>query len=358
VFWILHGADEFRRAEFLAELKATLFGDAAVQQINTTVLDGSRTNFTEIAHACGAIPFMGDKRLVIVEGLLTHLGVAKKGKRAKKNQTIKSDDLSEDPDVSSPSLLLELTQYLDKLPEATVLVFLEAQSISPNHPLCAMCQASPSKGQVREFRPFLASRKDGPGQLAKWTRGRAKKKGIELSPDALQLLVTYVGDELRLLDQELDKLSVYASGSGKVSASDVRQLVTYVREADIFDMVDALGRKDVREATALLHRLLDEGKAPLYLLAMVVRQFRVMIQVKELNALGFSISESSRRLGLHEFVIQKGLAQARNFTFEQLSSIYDSLAELDAAIKTGKIGESLALDLLVAEIGAGAPLNA
>ncbi len=350
MFWILHGEDEFRRSEFLAELKNNL-GDASILEINTTVLDGRRIALSEIIHACDAIPFMGDKRLVIVDGLLAHLSDVKKDKGSKKSRETGSGNGPEEPNTQHFPLLQELTQYLGRLPDTTVLVFLENQTIPGNHPLRALCQASSPKGNIREFRSFSASKKDGPGQLAQWIKERAKSKGIGLSSDALKLLATYVGYDLRLLDQELDKLGAYASGTGKVSAAEVRQLVTYVREADIFEMVDALGRRDIREATILLHRMLDEGKAPLYLLTMIVRQFRIMIQVKELSALGSSIPESSRQLGLHEFVIQKGLAQARNFSFGQLSDIYDSLAEFDSAIKSGRIGDILALDLFIAEIG-------
>jgi DNA polymerase-3 subunit delta len=138
-----------------------------------------------------------------------------------------------------------------------------------------------------------------------------------------------------------------------VSAQDVRRLVAYVAEADIFEMVDALGRRDIRRATALLHRMLDEGKAPLYLLAMIVRQFRIMIQVKELASLGANPDETSKRLRLHGYVVKKALAQARNFSFDELTSMYDSLAEYDAAIKTGKIDDDLALDLLIAGVATG-----
>lgn len=349
MFWILHGDDEFRRSEFLTKLRSEL-GEAGIQDINTTILDGRRTTLAQITHACSAIPFIGSKRLVVVEGLLTHLSAVPRGKSKKKPPEADTHNLPDASTAQDSSLLRELAQYLRILPDTTLLVFIEPQTIAPNHPLRVLCQGPSPKGQAREFRSFAASGKDGPGQLAEWIRERAKSKGMALSADALKLLANYVGYDLRLLDQELDKLSVYAYESGKMSANDVRQLVTYVREAHIFDLVDALGRQNVREAVILMHRMLDEGKAPLYLLTMIVRQFRIMIQVKELSALGFSASEISRRLGLHEFVAQKGMAQSRNFTFEQLTRVYDCLAEFDAAVKSGRVGDSLALDLLLAQM--------
>ena len=83
MFWILHGEDEFRRSEFLAKLKKGL-GDPAEVEINTTLLDGRRVKLSEIVHSCGAIPFLGTSRLVVVDGLLAHLGRARKPSKTNK----------------------------------------------------------------------------------------------------------------------------------------------------------------------------------------------------------------------------------------------------------------------------------
>jgi DNA polymerase-3 subunit delta len=344
VFWILHGEDEFRRSEFLAKLKKGL-GDPAEVEINTTLLDGRRVTVSEIIHSCSAIPFLGTSRLVVVDGLLTHLGQARKpSKPNPKGQTSKVTT------AAANSFLKDLKEYLGQLPDTTVLVFVENQSIPSGHPLRSLTEGNSAVSKTREFRSFSASRRDGPDQLARWIKDRAKSKGVELSSHLVEILATCVGYDLRLMDQELEKLSVYAADGRKVSAADMRRLVPYVREADIFEMVDALGRRNTAKAIVLLHRMLDEGKAPLYLLTMIVRQFRIMIQVKEMHALNFTVAESAKQLRLHEFVVKKGLAQAQNFSFGQLSHIYDSLAESDTAIKTGKENETLALDLLIAEI--------
>jgi len=343
VFWILHGEDEFRRSEFLTKLKKGL-GDPTEVDINTTLLDGRRVTLSEIIHACGAIPFLGTSRLVVVDGLLIHLGRA--NKLSKSN---KKGDSSNDT-AAAKSILKDLKEYLGQLPDTTVLVFVEHQSLPSGHPLRSLTQGDSAVGKAREFRSFSASRRDGPNQLSRWIKDRASSKGLELSSDLVKMLATYVGYDLRLMDQELEKLSVYAADTGKVSAADMRRLVPYVREADIFEMVDAVGRRNTEKAIVLLHRMLDEGKAPLYLLTMIVRQFRIMIQVKELHTLDFTVAESAKQRRLHEFVVKKGLAQAQNFSFDQLSHIYDSLAASDTAIKTGKMNETLALDLLMAEV--------
>jgi DNA polymerase-3 subunit delta len=350
MFWILHGEDEFRRSEFLATLKQGL-GDPDELDINTTILDGRRATLSEIVHSCSAVPFLGKSRLVVIRDLLAP--GTRSANNSKSTNTTKGADAtvaSGESASSHSSLLKGLKEYLPDVPDSTVLVFVESRSLSPRHPLSSLTQGASAIAEMREFRPFSASRRDGPGQLSRWIIDRAKKKGLHLSPDVVTVLATHVGYDLRLMDQELEKLSVYAADTGEVSVLDVRRLVPYVREADIFEMVDALGKRDTRKAIVLLHMMLDEGKAPLYLLTMIVRQFRIIIQVKELHARGLSVSETAKRLGLHEFVVKKGVSQARNFSFDQLSRIYDLLAESDTSIKTGRLNQALALDLLVAEV--------
>ena len=89
----------------------------------------------------------------------------------------------------------------------------------------------------------------------------------------------------------------------------------------------------------------------MYLLSMIERQFRILLQVKELQAQGATVTQMQEVLGIrHAFIIEKGVRQARNFSMARLESIYGQLAEVEQAIKTGEIADLLALDLLVAEL--------
>ena len=117
-------------------------------------------------------------------------------------------------------------------------------------------------------------------------------------------------------------------------------------------MVDALGRRDGRTAAQTLHRLLEAGEHPLGLLAMVVRQFRLLIQVKELRTEGASSQEIANALGLHPFPASKLHNQANHFTAAQLETVYRHLLDTDVAIKSGEIEAEVALDLLVAGLAA------
>jgi DNA polymerase-3 subunit delta len=306
MYYVLHGEDEFSCSEVLAEMKAKM-GDPAMADLNTTVLDGSKVTLAELMHACDTMPFLADRRLVIVEGLLTRLEGGGKGKadRGKEHPAWKKEYLE------------ELTAYLKRLPETARLVFVEGESISPNHPVLDMALANKERGYAREFRLPTS------GKLRRWITDRVERKEGEIEASAAEELAAFVGSDLRLLDQELDKLISYVDRARPITKADVHLLLN------------------------LLHRLLEGGEHPLSLLGMIVRQFRIMIQVKDLAERGVPPSKIDAQLGLHRFVAEKGLRQSRNFSMEQLETIYRKLLETDLAIKTGQMDQVLALDMLI-----------
>jgi DNA polymerase-3 subunit delta len=125
-------------------------------------------------------------------------------------------------------------------------------------------------------------------------------------------------------------------------------LVPYSQDAIIFDLVDALGHRDGSTAAETLHHLLEEGEHPLGLLGMIVRQFRLLVEVKALKAKGASSRDIAQALKIHPFPASKLYRQATHFTAAQLEKVYRHLSDTDVEIKTGKIDSELALDLLVA----------
>jgi DNA polymerase-3 subunit delta len=331
MFYVLHGEDEFSRSEVLAEMKAKM-GDPAMADLNTTFLEGRKVTLAELMHTCDTVPFLADRRLVIVEGLLTRLQGRGKGK---------ADKGTEHP-TWKKEYLEELIAYLKRLPDTARLVFVEGESISPNHPVLKMALADKERGHAREFRLPTS------GKLRRWITDRVEKKGGEIETSAAEELAAFVGSDLRLLDQEFDKLISYVDRARPITKADVHLLVSYVQQANVFEMVDALGRRDGEQALNLLHRLLEDGEHPLSLLGMIVRQFRIMIQVKDLAEHGVPPAKIGAQLGLHSFVAEKGLRQSRNFSMEQLETIYRKLLETDLAIKTGRMDPVLALDMLMA----------
>jgi DNA polymerase-3 subunit delta len=320
MFYLFHGEDEFSRAEAVQNLKQRMGGDPAMADLNTTVLDGRKIALGELRHACDTIPFMADRRLVIVEGLLGALSAQERRK--------------------GKEILDGLVAYLPHLPPTTRLVLVEDRRISQKHPVYQLALAEKC-GHVQEF--VLPQK----GALPRWIIKRAERRGGQITSQAVGELAAFVGNDLRLLDQEIAKLVAYAGGERPISTDDVHLLVSYAQEANVFQMADALGCRDGQTAMRLLHQLLNNQK-PLPLLGMIVRQFRILVQVKELSERGLGPREIADKLEMHKFVVEKGFRQARNFSMAQLKTVYDKLVETDVAIKTGRLDPILALDLLVA----------
>lgn len=327
-FYVLHGKDEFSRSETLADFRRRL-GPPDTVDLNTTVLDGKKLTLSKLHHACDAVPFLAEKRLVIVEGLLSRL-------TPRKGQSL-SD--------ANQKLLDELATYLPHLPPTTRLVMVEDRTISAKHPIVKLAKQE-QQGYVKRFeRPDARA-------LPQWIRRRVQEYGGDIESQAAHRLAAIVGTDLRLLDQEITKLVTYRDGEGAITETDVETLVPYSQDAVIFDLVDALGHRDGSSAAQTLHRLIDEGEHPLGLLGMVIRQFRLLIQVKTLKERGASSREIAETLGIHPFPARKLYNQATHFTSAQLQKVYRYLSETDLDIKTGKIDPEIALDLLVAGLAA------
>lgn len=318
-FYIFYGEDEFTRSETVADLRHRM---GELGELNTISLDGRSVTLDELRRACETVPFLADRRLVIVTSLLTRLTHGK------------------ERGFQEGLLLL-----LQALPDTTRLVFVEDGDLPEDHPVLKFA-AGRKEGFVRRFVP--PSQEALPG----WIQQRARRYGGEIGREAAARLAQIIGPgNLRLLDQEIVKLVTYAGPGRTITADDVAQLVPYVQQAVIFDLVDALGRREGREAALLLHRLLDAGENPMGILAMVVRQFRLIIMAKDLAGQGENAVSIARLLGIQPFVARKVVAQSNYFTMVQLERVYRYLLDLDLAIKSGSLTPEAALDLLVAGLG-------
>jgi len=328
MFYLLHGEDGYSRSLELAKMKAKL-GDPTTVDLNTTVLDGRKATLDELIFACDTAPFLAEKRLVIVNDLAVRF-------KDQRGRTTTESDWDN-------AFLQRLEEYLNQLPASTRLVFVERKAIKERNPLHRFASVS-EHGYVRKFTPPKGR------ALDHWITDRAREKGGRIETGAVNLLATFVGNDLRLLDQEIDKLLTYVGDGKLITQREVELLVTYVQEANIFHMVDALGKRDMRQAMKLLHKLLEDGQHPLYLVHMITRQFRILLQIKDLLAKGTSAADIRSLLGLHPFVVEKMIRQASNFSVGQLEAIFHRLLELDTAVKTGQMEDRLALNVFVTEL--------
>lgn len=330
MFYLLHGPDEFAIAEFVGALKEKM-GDPAMASLNTTLFDGRSVTLAELRGACDAMPFLSPRRLVIVEGWLTKL----LGKT--------EDGEGEGTAASNKETLGALVAYLPALPETTALVFVEKREI-PERNAVLKAAASNAWGFVKFF--------DAPkGEaLVRWIQARAKREQGEFTREAAHALAAADPDP-RALDNEILKLLTYVDFARPVELADVEALTPAGGEAKIFDLVDAIGQRRGPPAMRELHKLL-EREEPLYVLGMIVRQFRYMLLAKEMLEARASETEVAKTLGLHPYPTEKICAQARNFSLPTLEHVYRRLLDYDTDIKTGQVESGAALDTLVASLTA------
>jgi DNA polymerase-3 subunit delta len=190
-------------------------------------------------------------------------------------------------------------------------------------------------------------------ELPDWIRERARLRRVKLDPAAVADLAEFVGDELRQLDQELIKLADYALGR-TITREDVRRLVPATRAASVFEMVDALGLGDGPTAGRLMKHALDiDGEQPLRLIGMIARQYRLLIQTKALQAQGAKPPEIARTLNVADWTAPKLVSQASRHSFARLEQAMETILAADEAIKTGKLSDREAMDVLLAELVEG-----
>ncbi|MBI2866150.1 MAG: DNA polymerase III subunit delta [Chloroflexi bacterium] len=328
--YLLYGQDDFSRAQFLAQLKQELDpANGGLLPANTNVLPGPQLTFGELVQMCDSYPFLAERRLVIVEGLLSRFE-RRPGER-EGTPPRAAGDLAQ--------WKQSLAEYLPRMPPTTVLVFVDGP-LRRSNPLL---QVLSPLAQVVEFAPLRVA------ELQEWTVARVKQAGGSIHPQAVQLLAELAGPDLWSLSTEVDKLLTY-SQSRPITAGDVQRLVPEGRQATVFAFVDALLEGPRSQALVLLHSLFLGGAVSPYLVAMVSRQLRLLLQAQELITQGRSRQEIGTHLGLAPFPLRKTWEHAHRLGRDRLVVLYDQLLDLEVAIKTGRLPDEIAWQVLVAEV--------
>ena len=333
MFYILYGQDDFSIRQSLEGIEQKL-GSPEMLAVNTTVLNGRQLSLDQLKAVCGTASFLCPSRLVIVNGLLKRFELgASAGRRSRRSQSPPNTELAE---------WQALSTYVNEMAPTTVLVLVDGKIGGHNPLLKALYPAA----KVMVF-PRLQGKR-----LGDWIQKTVSKRGGTISPEAIDLLLELIGGDLWTMNCEIDKLLAYSSGR-LITEGDVKQLTSYAREISIFALVDAILEGQLKIAQRLLHYLLQEGMAPSYILAMITRQLRLIVRIKEPGE-SSSDTKLQDRLGLTSaYVFDRTMKQAKMYTLERVKQAYHKLLEADIAIKTGKYDAELALDLLVIELCQG-----
>ena len=327
MIYLLHGTDTYSLRAYLDELRAAV-GMPDVQDANITSLNTQDANPASILGLCQAMPFLAERRMVIVDGLIASLAGEGKGSKGK----VTSEALAGWYDFF-PSLP-------DNMPPTSDLVFMEGQ-LQANNPVLKNVKAV---AEVKEFGKMTAN------DLRGWVQKRVMDRNGSITTNAVQLLVDMIGTDLWALASEVEKLLLYATGR-TIEIEDVEEMVAFVKEVSIFTVVDAVLEGNRTVAMRNLTKLLEGEATVPYVLSMLGRQVRLLLLAKEFIQEKVPQGELGSRLGINsQYPLRKTLEQARRFTPQSLRVLHTGLLNTDVAIKTGAQGERLALEFLVAEM--------
>lgn len=270
-------------------------------EYNLSIIDGIKESANSIISECETLPFLGEKRLIIVENLPPAIG----------NKV----------DEKKTNALL---RFLEEIPESSVVLFREAKPDKRTKFFKKLI----SIADVNEFKPLNEE------ELQNWIQTEINKRGGKILPAALIYLTQKIGNNLWLIHNEINKLIAYTNGK-PISENDINKLVVSVYDTNVFKLTDYIGSKQKQKALQTLHQLIESGDSSIQIFNMIIRQFRIFLQILELK--NKPAKEIAIKLKLHPFAAQSALNQLKHFQKEELHKIYQNLLQIDIRLKTGEI---------------------
>src|SRR5262249_9263405 len=258
---------------------------------------GDKAAFAAVHDELLTRPFLGPRRLVVVEGA--------------------------DPFVTRCRPQLE--KYVAQ-PAATGVLVLDVKSWPATSRLAKLVPAEATIGCKAPAASKL------PEWCVQWTKAQ---HGKQLTVPAATLLVDLVGADMGLLDQELTKLAIYVGAGARIDQSDVDKLVGCSRAENTWKIFDAIGSGQPKEALAILDRLLEQGEDPLRLVGAFSLQLRRLAQAARLSQLGRSLGAGLEEAGVPPFAVKGCEQQLKHLGRRRADRLYDWLLEVDLGLKGG-----------------------
>ena len=304
--YLMEGTEEYIKQQALARLKERIL-PAGMESMNVTELINPETD-TLIA-AAETLPFLGDKRLVVVRDcdLLT---AGRKQENEDKAQAI--------------------LEYLPRASPSTCLVFVIKGKADGRKKLYTYLK---KKDAIVDFSPMTD------GECVTWIQRTLRSRGKQIDTRTAELLVFTVGRDAAMLRQEMDKLANYAGDRVLLESSDIEAVCTQSLECTVFQMVDAQVAGRYREAFDLLSRMVRAGEDRMMVLSMLLRQYRILFHMRCLMEEGTPKTSYATLLGIPPFAVERTQSQARRYNRESLRTAYDALVNMEQEIKAGKISQ-------------------
>lgn len=314
MIFFLFGTDHFRLTQKLTELKNSFIQKRDKAGLNIISLNGEDLEFDRWRQEIMTAPFLGEKKMIIVKNILSNKKILKP-----------IVDFLKDREKQIDNIVCFFNCLDNEKFKA-----LGNKKISLTDPL--------SKYLSRQEFVWEMNLLSGPA-LKNWLQNYFNERSAKIEPTALEKLIALVGNDLVALTTEATKLIAYKNEK-TIAPADVDLLVQAKFNDNIFNLVDALGQKNQLLALRLTAGQIKNGNHPLMILTMIIRQFKILLQIKGGAA-------SAQAIGVHPFVFGKAKNQSRNFSLEKLRAIYQQLVNLEGQLKSGFKNPELLFNLFV-----------
>ena len=310
--YLLFGEEAYLKHQYKEKLLNALNPDG--DTMNFSRYEGKGVDVKQLIDLCETMPFFAERRIILLEDT----GFFK-------------------------NKCEELADYMKSLPDYLVLVFSESEVDKRSR----MYKAVKSGGRVTEFA------KQDEKTLMRWAAGILGKEGRKITQRDMELFLTKTGTDMGNIRMELEKLITYTEGQDIVSAEDIEAVCVTQITNKIFDMVRAVTEKNQKRALELYYDLLTLKEPHMRIIFLLAKQFRQLLLTKKMSGEGASQNEIATRLGVPSFVVRNISACARSYTVEELEYAVEDFVDAEEAVKTGRLGDVLSVELLIVKYSSG-----
>lgn len=304
--YLLYGEEAYLKKQYKDKLTKAMLPES--DTVNYAYYEGKGTNPAELIDLAETMPFFADRRLIVVE----NSGFFKN---------------------ATP----ELADYIKNMPETACFLFVESEVDKRGK----MYKSVKDKGRAVEM-----GRQDEK-TLLYWLAGMVKKEGKQIKESTARYLVAKTGTDMENLEKEMEKLFSYTLGQTEITVQDVDEICTTQITNKIFDMVEAVATKQQKRALHYYYDLLALKEPPMRILYLLSRQFKLLMEVKDLSGRGYEKSQIAKTAGLHPFVAGKYIKQCHSFSKEELRSIMEDAANMEEMVKTGRLNDRMSVELFI-----------
>lgn len=307
--YVLYGEEAYLKKQYRDKLVQGVLAEG--DSMNYQHVQGKDYAVAQLIDFAETMPFLAQRRVIVME----NTGILKSGGE-------------------------ELAEYFKAPCETTTWILVENDCDKRSR----LYKAADKAGLCVEFGVQDAN------TLKRWLAGILKKEGKQIRESTLELFLEQAGSDMNIIRQELEKLLCYTMDKEVIEASDVEAACIPRITGHIFDMVDAIGMRNGSKALALYNELQALREPPARILYLIGRQMNILLQIKELKALGTDQKTMAAKVGVPPFAMNKYVKQAGMYRSSQLKDALRRCIEADEAIKTGRLQDKLSVELLIFDL--------